>query len=446
MDGKVVVAGGGPAGTVAAIAAARGGARTILVERGEAIGGVATSGGLSVWGPFDDGDRLLDWDRDARIEAGLPLSPEMAVGNRVIKGIPQEILDRLLKMGGAIDYTYGFIPVNPECLKLVLEEMVLQAGGEIMYGAQVHGVSMQGDRVAAALVANKRGSQEIGGAVFVDATGDADLAAFAGAPFEKGRKSDGQMQGVTMVFKLGGCDFTGRFYQSREDIKKADLEFKTAFERGEATRQYSVGCINRIPGMEGCVAVNTQHCFNVDATDPASLGAAMTRGRRECHEIAGLFKRHLRGFERCYLLETAPFIGIRETRRVVGDYVITKADILLARQFEDSVGRNAYNLDIHIPGEAENAAGEIFLKPGASYTMPYRALLPLGTSNLIVAGRSVSSTHEAQSSLRIMPCCMVMGQAAGTAAALAANGKGGALREVDVKTLQAQLAKDNVVL
>lgn len=445
MKKRIIVAGGGPTGTVAAIASARSGAETIIIERGEALGGVASAGGLSVWGPFDDGDRFLDWDRDARIEANQPLTPEMAVGKRVIKGIAEEILNRLTEMGGTTDYGYGFIPLNPEYLKIVLEEMLTEAGAGIIYGSQIYDVKKNGSRISSVRIANKNGSSEITGDVFIDATGDADLAAFAGVPFEKGRTSDGKMQGVTLVFKMGGTDFPGRFYQSREDMKNANAEFEKAYKRGEISHLCTVGCINKIPAMDGVVAINTQHTYDIDATDPEALKRAIIKGHRECFDIAKMFRKYLRGFEKSFLLDTAPFIGIRETRRIKGAYTMTKEDILNARQFEDSIGRNAYNIDIHIPGQQSFKPEEICLKPGTSYTIPYRSLLPEGIDNLLVAGRSISSTHEAQSSLRIMPCCMVTGEAAGTAGALAAA-ENIPVFQLDIKKLQVELKKNKVLI
>lgn len=444
MSKQVVIAGGGPAGTVAALAAARNGARVLLLERGECLGGVATSGALSVWGPFDDGDRLLDWDRDGRIEAGQPLTPEMQVGKRIIKGIPEEILQRLTDAGAATDYQYGFIPVNPETLKLVLEDMLLECGVEILYGTQVYDVVRAGDRIAALCIGNKRGSQQLPGEVFIDTTGDADVAEFAGVPTETGRASDGQTQGVTMVFKLGGANFAGRFYQLREEISQAEERFTEAYQRGECTHLYKVGCINKIPGMSGVVAVNTQHSYNINACDPKDMQKAILQGRRQCHEIAALMKKYLKGFEQSFLLETAQYLGIRETRRITGKYVFTREDILSAREFADSIGRNAYNLDIHLPG-APGIGDPIFLKPGSSYSIPYSVLLPQKIHNLLVAGRCISSTHEAQSSLRIMPCCMVTGQAAGTAAALCLQ-YGCLPGELPIKVLQAKLREQKVCL
>jgi len=200
----VVVCGGGPAGTAAAIAAARAGADTLLIEKYGALGGIAASGLLSVWGPLDDGDRLLDWERDRRIEDGLPLTEEMKVGHQIIGGLMREFVDDLAAAGAAIDYGYGFIPVNPEALKRVSEEKAAAAGARILYETLLTGAVAAGGTIQAVETAGKSGKMRIQGQVFVDATGDGDLAFLAGAPWEKGREGDGRMQSVTLVFRLGG--------------------------------------------------------------------------------------------------------------------------------------------------------------------------------------------------------------------------------------------------
>ena len=442
---QVVVVGGGPAGVVAAIAAAENGARTLLVEQSGCLGGVATSGLLSVLGPFDDGDRRLDWEKDNCVEKGLPLTDEMKVANRVIKGIPERLLRELTRLGGATDYGYGFIPVNPEVLKYAAEAAVLKAGVHCLYHTLAHGVVRKGDRLTAVVLGNKSGVKEVGGDVFVDATGDADLVAYAGARWEKGRVKDGKMQGVTLVFRMGGVKMRERFYTRREAIKRANAQFEDAYKRGGVATLHRVGCINHIPGMPGVVSVNTQHTYEVDGTDAEDVTRALVKGRKDVMELARLFKAHLEGFEESYLLDTAACLGVRETRRIVGDYVLTRDDVLSSWGFADSIGRNAYNLDIHMPDEDVEVDDNIFLKPGTSYGIPYRCLLPVEMSNVLVAGRAISSTHEAQSSIRIMPCCMVTGEAAGTAAALAVRRKT-TPRELDTDILQRQLQTQGAVI
>ena len=447
MKTKLVIVGGGPAGLVAAIASARNGADTLLIEQGSCLGGVATSGLLSVWGPFDD----LDWTRDkGRILEGLSLSEEMKVGKRtkrIIKGIPEEILNRLIKLKGATDYGYDFIPVNPEILKYIAEKMVMEAGAKILYYTQIVNVVKKNNKIMAVVTANKSGLQKICGDIFIDATGDGDLAAFAGAPFEKGRQEDGQMQGVTLVFRLGGVKFTGRFFRDKKEIEKCNRRFRQAYQKGKLPGLYTVGCIGSIPGMKGVVSVNTQHTFKIDGTKAEDLTIATIQGRKDIREIADFFKKHLKGFEKSFLIDTAPMIGIRETRCIIGEYVLTKEDILGAKKFKDSIGKNAYNIDVHLPDESLAVKGDenIFLKPGTYYNIPYRCLIPKKIKNLLVAGRCISATHEAQSSVRIMPCCMVTGQAAGTAAALCIE-ENIIPKELDISLLQNRLIEQNACL
>lgn len=442
MKKDIIVVGGGPAGIVATIASARNRARTLLIESSGCLGGVATSGLLSVLGPFDDGDRRLDWERDKRIEKGLPLTEEMKVGKRIIKGIPEEILNNLIKLKGAIDYGYGFIPINPETLKYISERMVMESGASIIYYSQLVDVIQKNDRIKAVVVANKSGLQKIYGNIFIDTTGDGDLCAFAGVPFEKGREKDNRMQAVTLVFRLGGVKIEGRFFTQKKQIEECNNKFKNAYQKGEISGLYSVGCINIVPDMEGVVAVNTQHTPNIDGTKPEDLTHAAIQGRAEIRQIATFFKKHLKGFEKSYLIDTSSMVGIRETRRIMGEYILNEKDILGAKKFSDSIGKNAYNIDIHLPDEKLK---DIFLSPGTSYDIPYRCLVPKKIENLLVAGRCISATHIAQSSIRIIPCCMVTGQAVGTSASLCLEQKVSP-RNLDVSLLQKKLLEQGVLI
>jgi len=432
IGADVVVCGGGPAGIAAAISSARAGAETLLIEKNSSLGGVVSAGLLSVFGPLDDGDRLLDWERDRRIEKGLPLTPAMKTGNRIIGGIALEIVENLAKTGAAIDYGYGFIPVNPERLKRLSEEMAEAAGAKIFYETLLTGTVIEGRKIKAVETAGKSGMTRISGEIFIDATGDGDLSFLAGAPFEKGREKNGRMQGVTLVFWLGNVKMKSRFFTDRQQIEEANGLFGEYYREGKTKALHQVGCINVIPGMKDVVAVNTQHTHCIDGTVTADLTRALIAGRREVEEIAGLFRKHLKGFEEAFLLDTASMLGVRETRRIRGRYILTGEDVLQARDFEDSIGRNAYNLDIHLPDEPMEGG---FLTPGTSYAIPYRCLLPAGIENLIVAGRCISTTHRAQSSVRIIPCCMVTGQAAGIAGAISAR-RGVLPGEIDTGILQ----------
>ncbi len=451
---EVIVVGGGPAGMVAAIASARNGADTLLIEASGCLGGVATSGLLSVWGPFSEMDPC--WD----IKTGMSLSEKeicrkrTVIGKRIIRGIAEEILNKLVKLENARSYGDGFIPLNPETLKYLVEQMLDEAGAETLYYTQGVDVVKEGNKIKAVVTANKSGLQKIYGDIFIDGTGDGDLAAYAGAPFEKGREKDGQMQGVTLVFRLGGVKISGIMIVDRENTEKANVMFKKELAQNKVSDRYEVGCITLIPGMEGVVSVNSQHTFNIDGTNPENLTEAVIKGREAIREMAMLFKKYLKGFENSFLLDTATMVGIRETRRIIGDYILTKDDVLGAKKFKDTIGKNAYNVDVHLSPE-EKAKLKIpkgyiyppgiFLKLGTHYDIPYRCLVPKKVENLLVAGRCISATREAQGSIRIMPCCMVTGQAAGTAAALSLEKKV-ALKDLDIPILQKRLLEQGAVV
>ena len=253
------------------------------------------------------------------------------------------------------------------------------------------------------------------------------------------------MQGVTLVFRLGGVKFLGRDYTDREDKKRCNAIFKKAYENGKVSGLYSVGCINSIPSMKGVVAVNTQHTMGIDGTSPDDLTEAVINGRKEIKEISALFKKYLKGFEDSFLIDIAPLVGVRETRRIIGEYVLTKKDVLSAKKFKDGIGKCSWNIDCHLPSLKKETEADIFLKPGTHYDIPYRCLIPQKIENLLVAGRCISAAHEAQASLRIMPCCMAMGQAAGTAAALSLK-KEAAPKNLEVSLLQKKLLEQGAMV
>ena len=448
---EVIVVGGGPAGMVAAIASARNGADTLLIESSGCLGGVATSGLLSVWGPFTEMDPC--WDiKTAMLVSEKEICRKRAVtGKRIIRGIAEEILNKLIRLESVRSFGDA---LNPETLKYVVEQILDEAGAKILYYTQGINVVKEGNKIKAVVTASKSGLQKIHGGIFIDGTGDGDLAAYAGAPFEKGREKDGQMQGATLVFRLGGVRFSACDFRNMERTKRYNEKFEEAWKNGEVSEKYEMGCLTPIPGMEGVVSVNSQHTFDIDGTNPEDLTEATIKGREAIREMAMLFKKYLKGFESSFLLDTAPMVGIRETRRIVGEYTLTKEDVLGVRKFEDTIGKNAYNIDVHLSPEEKAKIKipkgyiyppDIFLKPGTHYDIPYRCLVPKKVENLLVAGRCISATREAQGSIRIMPCCMVTGQAAGTAAALSIRNKV-IPRKIDIGLLQKVLIKQNVYL
>ena len=444
MTYDIVVAGGGPAGSAAALAAARRNERVLVVERFNCLGGMATSGLLGFLGPYDNGARnQADWTRFRLDVEGKPYPAELDVGRRVVKGIPEEILTRIDVLGGAEIPRYGYVPVNVETVKFVLDTMVREAGADVRYYTLVVGADRKGDDIELTL-ASKRGLETVRAKRVVDATGDGDVAAALGAEFGKGRDRDGSMQGTTLVFRLGNVrtDPLDFLPDAANGVYRYDEKARQAYERGELSFPLGgLGCVSVMPGMEGCFLVNLQHTYDIDGTDPDQVTAATINGRRQIQEIVAFFRRTVRGCEDCFLIDTASTLGIRETRRIVGEYTLDTDDVLKAADFDDAVCRYSYFLDIHIPGEEASHEPEA----GTDYGIPYRCLTPKGLSNVLVAGRCISTTHQALSSMRLMTCCMALGQAAGTASALSLQNRV-STENLDTDALRSALREDGAVV
>ena len=410
----VVVAGGGPAGIVAAIAAARNSAKTLLVERYGFLGGQSSASLVYPWMSFHD--------------------PQ---GNQVIKGIAQEIVERLIALGGSpghVPDTVGYVsmltPFDVEAFKYVAQEMVLEAGADLLLHTWITDATIKDGIMEALGAINKSGRAELHGKIFVDATGDADVAYFAGAELAKGRDADGATQPMTMNFRLGGVDME----QVRDYMEKHPDEFYPA-TRYDILNQlpyptgvqgfYTIWKEGNLPiprqqlllfaGMRpGEIGVNTSRIIGLDATDADDLTKAEIEGRRQVMMLIKFFRERVPGFANCYLITTATQVGVRETRRIIGDYVLTGDDVTQARRFQDSIARSAYPIDIHNPKDAGNVTYDVHL----DHDIPYRCLIPKGVKNLLAAGRIISVTHEAFAAIRVTPPVMAIGQAAGTAAAL----------------------------
>ncbi len=399
MKYDVIVCGGGMSGAVAAIAAARSGAKTLLIEKQNCAGGVMTSGILSLLGPLDDGHQ------------------------RVIRGIPEEIVGRMVDMGGAAPVKFGFIPINHELLKLLLDRMFTEAGVNVLYHSLAVNVHKKDNAIDRLIIANKRGIMECCANILVDGTGDGDVAFKAGCKYTMGRKENGWIQPLTTVCRLGGVD--PKVYKWAGNFKYSDA-IKKALASGEMTIPADgIGAACFVPGMDGVLAVNMSHVYGVDPTSPEALSRAEMIGRQQVQEIVAFFRKYVAGCNQAFLLDTSALIGIRESRRFIGEYVLTVKDVVSGRRFEDAVAANAYHLDIHNEPDdkrlEEKKQGLGLGFPQQYYHIPYRCLLPKGADNLLLSGRCISVTHEALSSTRIASCCMAIGQAAGIAAALCAQ-------------------------
>lgn len=430
---EVVVAGGGPAGIAAAVASARNGARTLLIERYGFLGGNATA---SLVGPF-----MTSYSLDGR--------------QQLIRGIFEELVLRMETVGGTVHPSKvpagspysGFIvfghdkvtPFDPEAVKFVAEEMCLEAGVELLYHSFVVDALLQGDTVRGVVVANKAGLEAFRAQVVVDCTADADVAARAGVPFEMGRPDDGLTQPMTLFFRVAGVDdrrVAEYIAAHPEDRRPFASLIREARERGEfPIPREGIGMYRTLE--EGVWRINTTRIQRLFGTDPRDLTRAQVEGRRQVLFLLRFFRERLPGFENCRLLDTAAQVGVRETRRIVGEYTLTAEDIAQGREFEDVVALAGYPFDIHSPtGSGGGATGE--LCSANVYEIPYRCLVPVNRDGLLVAGRCVSATHEALGAIRVMPTAFALGQAAGTAAALAVRSELPP-RRVPVETLQRTL-------
>ena len=403
----VVVVGGGPGGTAAALASARNGAKTALIERYGFLGGMAT--------------------------AGL-VNPFMTASNgkeRIIRGIFDELLRELSRRGGRLDERQVCATFDEEVLKVILDDKLTEAGVELWLHSLLTDVERVGGDVSRVTAATRSGPVIFNATVYVDGTGDGDLAARAGAIVEQGRPEDGLVQPMTLCFRMGGVDVERM--PSRAEINGL---YAVAREAGEVQnpRDNVLYFWNVHPGI---VHFNTTRVVKRNPVDARDLTAAELEGRRQAHQTAAFMRKHVSGFEHAYLLTCATQIGVRESRRIIGNYVLTEEDVLGGRKFDDGIARGAYDVDVHSP----DGAGTVIkhLKPGTSYEIPYRCLVPERVENLLIAGRCISATHVAHSSLRVMPIVTAIGEAAGTAAALCV------WDQVPPAKLDAQLLREQLV-
>ncbi|MDQ2787015.1 MAG: FAD-dependent oxidoreductase [Chloroflexota bacterium] len=415
----VLVIGGGPAGIGAAIGAAKTGAKTLLVERYGFLGGNATA---SLVGPF-----MTSYSADGKTQ--------------LIQGVFDELVRRMEAVGGAIHPSKvpagvaksaymkhghtGVTPFDPEAMKIISAEMCLEYGVALLLHTIFIDPIMDGDTVRGAILHNKSGLQAVRAAVTIDCSADADVAARAGAPFAIGRASDGLTQPMTMFFRVGNvnrADVDAYFAAHPEEIAQR-MAFSSCIKAAQANGDYTIPrerlSLYESP-QEGVWRVNVSRILGADGTNADDLTRAEITGRRQALEILAFLRKYVPGFGACTLLDTAAQVGVRETRRIVGAYTLTQEDLTTGRDFADTIAYAAYPMDIHSPtdgGGGVSNRGET----ANAYQIPYRCLVPEKIEQLLVAGRCVSATHEALGAIRVMPPSFAMGEAAGTAAALAVS-------------------------
>jgi len=418
----VFVAGGGPAGCAAAVAAARQGLTVFLAESQFCLGGMGTAGLVPCYMQFGDGVHFL------------------------ADGIGREIYTTLYELGGCgghheFQEVPGFVPIRAEVLKRVYDRLLQDAGVQFAFGTQLIDVMTRGERVESVICAAKSGLFAVQAKIYIDGTGDGDLAAWAGAPFEKGDENGNVMPG-TLCSLWTGINWPK---VSASKYHPDDCRILDAIHDGVLTVED-----RHLPGMfplgPGEGGGNIGHAFGVDGTDERSLTQAMLEQRQRLLEYERYYKEYLEGFEAMNLVATGALPGIRESRRILGDYVLQVKDFESRAVFPDEIGRYAYPVDIHpaVPNAQtyavfyEEITKRYHYAPGESYGIPYRILTPQKLDNVLVAGRCVSTDRYLQGSLRVMPGCYIMGQAAGAAAKLALE-HGGETRAVPIAQLQQKL-------
>jgi ribulose 1,5-bisphosphate synthetase/thiazole synthase len=432
----VLVVGGGVAGIGAAIAAARSGVRVILVDNHGYLGGTATAGMVNNFGAY----------KPSLISGVLGEIINKLEEKKSIRSIFNHILN------GFTSY------YDPEVLKYITTKMLQEAGVKVYLHSYISDAIVIDNCVSGIIFESKSGRNAIISKAIVDSTGDGDVAAFAGADFCKGRESDNKTQAMSLCFRLGNVNFKelidyvqsnkGEFRELNLDLDKTPPMFaiggfksliKEAIRNNDLKTGHEILWFGSLLN-DGEVWVNWTHIINKDGLSVTDLSFAEMEGLEQVFEAIDFFKKYIPGFKDSRLVNIANDIGVRETRRIVGEYILTESDIVEGRIFKDVVVKNNSPMDIHSPDSEK----QDWLETN-NYDIPYRCLVPIKIDGLLVSGRCISATHKAMASIRFEPCCMATGQAAGVAAALSVkyNVKP---RELNVGKLQEELKKQNVIL
>ncbi|MBQ6240952.1 MAG: FAD-dependent oxidoreductase [Firmicutes bacterium] len=445
---QVVVVGGGPSGFCAAVAAARAGADTLLIEEGGCAGGMATRG---LVGPF-----MTSYDKDGK--------------QMIIRGLFEELVNRMVMRGGAIHpegvragtaFTSWIVlghdhvtPFEPECLKIVMDEMLAEAGVRVLYHTRFVEPVVQDGTIRQIIIDSKAGLEAVSADVFIDCTGDADVAYRAGVPCEKGNEELGLIQPASLFFQIGNVRLApleadivahkDQFYR-KDGVNYRSLHWRVteAREHGDwPLQRVSIGLFRGVKEDEWFI--NTSRVMGVDATDNQSLTRGEIEGRKQVEIIFNFFRKYVPGCEDARLLCSASTFGIRESRHVKGLYRLMTDDLLEGKVPSDSICLASNSVDVHGRfGPLSNQYAAI--RNGRWYGIPYRCLVPERIDNLLVAGRCVSAESDAAGAIRVMPPSTAMGQAAGQAAAMAVQQRL-AVSDVSVSELQQKLREQGAFL
>lgn len=399
----IIVVGGGPSGVTAAAAAARDGARTLLIEATGCLGGMSTMGLVPAWCPFSDKEKIIYCGLAERIfnasKASMPF-------------LDQKRLD--------------WVPIDPEKMKVIYDDLMNEFNVTVLFNTVLSDVDIENGKINAIITTNKAGLTAYKAKVYIDCTGDGDLAAWSGAEFHKGDENDGSLQPATHCFSFGNVNYDvySNGISLHNHNKNSPIHEITASNKYPLVTDPHF-CNNTI--YPGAVGFNAGHIDGVDGTDPFSLSKALMIGRKKAEQVRqGLADYYPEAFGEAYVMLTAPLMGIRETRRIVGDYTLTLDDYIERKSFPDEISRNSYYVDIHRNNKEKSMPEQEKFQTrhygkGESHGIPYRCLTPKGIKNLLVAGRAISCDRYILGSVRVMPNCLTTGEAAGCAAAMAAK-------------------------
>lgn len=460
----VIVSGGGPAGICAALAAARKGASVTLIEKSGCLGGMATSGLVG------------------------PIAATRSNSGRDFGGIMRELLKMIAEVSKDICMADSCAEFSPPSAKFVFLKALLDAKVNVLFHAWVTDVTAAGDKITAAGIQTKGGKRRVAGKVFIDCTGDGDIMEFAGIPYAIGSERESmesladnmldyihdtggkrtekyvkQLQPVSNMFIMGNVDYEkalsfkkaltdnnremtfSDFGISRDEFTKPPYSDTTGFEPEDGSDRLALPQ-GRIlffkTARRGEVAVNMTRVIKIDGTDPLQLSAGETASQLQAYAIVKFLRKYVKGFENAYLIETSTTVGVRETRRLRGKYMLTAGDAINCRKFDDAIASGSYIIDIHDPTGRNKAIGGRI--KGECYQIPYRALICDRFANIIFAGRCISCDHVAHSSSRVMGTCMLTGQAAGTAAAMAVAGGSNDVRSLNPEEVRKCLEADGM--
>ena len=423
----VIVCGGGPAGCAAAISAAREGAKTLLLESTAALGGMGTNGLVNMFNNLTDGIR------------------------NVYGGLTEKILNRMKShMAHVRNDEWKIIPVDYERLKLIYDQEVAASGADVLFQSSVCKVEMKDDRnIDVILVSNKAGLTAYRAKVYIDCTGDADLYAWAGKEYGFGDET-GDFMPASMCYVLTNVDeYEFPYMEKKYGGKHRDTIHKI-LEDGK----YDIPDDHYVARKIGprTYAFNAGHVFDVDATDPASLSKGLMEGRRLARELHDAFREYAPALSCSFLAQTSPVLGLRESRRIIGDYTFEIEDFLERRSFPDEIFRGRYNVDVHGRPGADGQDSTDTVKEfgkygeGESYGVPYRCYCPRDLDNVLVAGRTVSSERTVNGTLRVMTACLCSGEAIGMAAKFASEMDEVNIHKVDTQRMRRRLMEEGAYL